>query len=91
MEDLVAYREAQDSLEQEEDAGYGGRSQELIDLFEYLTSVADEKGYINYNQFLKGCDKCLGKNSPDDYLRKVFEMYADSEIGKENNVSKIEI
>jgi Ca2+-binding EF-hand superfamily protein len=66
--------------------GYGGSSQGLIDMFEYLTSVADKEGFVNYQQFLEGCQKFLGQNGPDDYLKRVFEMYADKK--DKNNVSK---
>jgi Ca2+-binding EF-hand superfamily protein len=66
--------------------GYEGSSQGLIDLFEYLTKVSDKEGLINYEQFLEGCQKILGQSGPDDYLKRVFGMYADKK--EKNNVSK---
>ena len=66
--------------------GYEGSSQGLIDLFEYLTNVSDKEGLVNYEQFLQGCQKILGQNGPDDYLKRVFGMYADKK--DKNNVSK---
>ena len=69
------------------DLGYSGTNQHLINLFEYLTSVADGDGFINYQQFLDGCNKFLGQNTPDEYLRKVYDMYADSLSKDKKNVS----
>ena len=68
------------------DLGYEGSSPHLISMFEYLTSVADEKGFINYDQFIEGCSKFLGKNTPDEYHRKVYEMYT-GKLSNAKNVS----
>ena len=60
------------------DMGYESENKHLVKMFENLTEVADEKGFINYQQFLDACNRFLGINTPDDYLENVFNMFIES-------------
>lgn len=70
------------------DLAYDLDNEHILEMLEYLNNNADEKGMINFAQFLNGCNKYLGKNTPTEYLEKVFNMFVDTQ-DKTHNVSLI--
>lgn len=61
------------------DLGYDTSNKNIIAMFQYLKDVADEEELINFDQFLEGCVKFLGRNSPDEDMKAIYDMFVESE------------
>ena len=52
----------------------------IMSMLDYLQKNST-LGLISFEQFLEGCDKFLGKNTPEEDLTKIYELFVES---KEN-------
>lgn len=58
--------------------GYDKNNTAIMSMLEYLKYQGTGEG-ISFEQFLEASSRFLGKNTPEDELRKIFLMYCDSE------------
>jgi Ca2+-binding EF-hand superfamily protein len=64
-----------------ESLGYDQNNKHIMKMFEYLTEKSKESfdETITFEQFLEACSKFLGRNTPDEDLKPIFELFCDSE------------
>lgn len=57
--------------------GFDKDNQNIVNMLEYLQGVAIND-LISFEQFLEGSEKFLGRNTPEVDLKKIYEMFIDS-------------
>ena len=56
---------------------YDKDNKNIMSMLEYLQKNST-LGLISFEQFLEACDKFLGKNTPDEDLRKIYDLFIDN-------------
>jgi Ca2+-binding EF-hand superfamily protein len=58
--------------------GYDNNNQNIMNMLQYLETNSVD-GKIGFEEFLEGCNKYLGKNTPESDQMKIFRMFSESD------------
>jgi len=58
--------------------GYQNDNQTVISMLNYLSSLSEDS-LVSFDQFLEGCSKFLGKNTPTNDLKPIYIMFTEEE------------